>query len=355
MRRLLFYFRNMSWFANLYVSALVFILVFSSKGLCSGLWISQEEVRRLPMKGSAWERLKSYADTPLSFINLADQDNLEHLRVLAKALVYARLGEVSYKNEVIRACNDVIGTEKGASTLSIGKKLLAYIVSADLIGLPKETEKGFKTWLREILRTEFSDGRTIVQTHEKRPNNWGTIAGAARVGIAAYLDDEDSLKRCAVVFKGWLGDRKAYAGFKYKDLSWQADPKNPVGINPKGAKKLGHSIDGVLPDDQRRSGPFTWPPPKENYVYTALQGAVAQAAVLYRQGYDVWSWEDSAIRRAFEWLYNVADYRAKNDDVWLIYVINYYYGTDLPVEASNKPGKLMAWTDWTHEKKGEIK
>ena len=77
------------------------------------------------------------------------------------------------------------------------------------------------------------------------------------------------MKRCAKVFKGWLGDRDMYADFKYKDCSWQAYPFRPVGINQKGATKSGHFIDGVLPDDQRRSGPFHWPPTKENYVYTA--------------------------------------------------------------------------------------
>ena len=71
----------------------------------------------------------------------------------------------------------------------------------------------------------------------------------------------------------------AAAGFEYGDLSWQADPTKPVGINPVGAKRDGHSIDGVLPDDQRRSGGFVWPPTKENYVWEALQGAIAQAVI----------------------------------------------------------------------------
>jgi hypothetical protein len=39
------------------------------------------------------------------------------------------------------------------------------------------------------------------------------------------------------------------AGFKFGDLHWQADPSKPVAINPKGATKNGHLIDGVLADD----------------------------------------------------------------------------------------------------------
>jgi len=61
--------------------------------------------------------------------------------------------------------------------------------------------------------------------------------------------------------------------------------------------KDGHRIDGVLPDDQRRGGSFGWPAPRENYVWEALQGALAQAVILHRAGYDVWNWEDRALLR----------------------------------------------------------
>jgi hypothetical protein len=114
------------------------------------------------------------------------------------------------------------------------------------------------------VRTETLDGKTLINTHEIRPNNWGTHAGASRVATDLYLGDKADLAKAAQVFKGWLGDRSAYAGFTYGDLAWQADPSKPVGINPKGATRNGHLIDGVLPDDQRRAGGFSWPPQQEN-------------------------------------------------------------------------------------------
>ena len=103
-----------------------------------------------------------------------------------------------------------------------------------------------------------------------------------------------------------------------------------------------------MPDDQRRGGEFSWPPPKENYVYEALQGILAQAIILSRQGYDVWEWEDRAILRAFNWLYKEADYRARKDDTWQVYVINNFYGKDFPTTVPSKPGKNVGYTDWTH-------
>ncbi|MFQ5628171.1 MAG: hypothetical protein ACE5I1_05365, partial [bacterium] len=140
-------------------------------------------------------------------------------------------------------------------------------------------------------------------------------------------------------------------GFEFGDLSWQADPKKPVGINPKGANRGGFSLDGVLPDDQRRAGGFQYPYSKENYVYGALAGALVQAIILHNAGYDVWDWQDKALLRAFEWLHKEARFPAKGDDTWEPHVINYYYGTNFPAPVPARPGKNVGWTDWTHGKK----
>lgn len=313
-----------------------------------GIWIGMDEIGRLPMSGPAWENVKSNADKEAGVPNLSDQDNPTNVLIMAKALVYARTGDERYRTEVIEACMAAMHTEDGGRTLALARELGAYVIAADLVGLPPYQDSIFRSWLRETLHEEL-DGKTLVSTHEDRPNNWGTDAGGSRLAVAVYLQDEAELARAAQVFRGWLGDRSAYSSFRYGDLSWQFDPDNPVGINPKGASKDGHSIDGVLPDDQRRGGTFTWPPPKENYVYGALQGALAQAIILHRAGYtDVWTWEDNALLRAFEWLHEEADFPAVGDDMWQPHVINHYYGTGFPAPVPARPGKNVGWTDWTH-------
>ncbi|MDQ7032934.1 MAG: SUMF1/EgtB/PvdO family nonheme iron enzyme [Desulfonauticus sp.] len=314
-----------------------------------GILINQEEIAKLPTWGPAWEALKRYADKPLDLPDLSDLKKRENIKVLAKALVYARTHDELYRQQVIDAIMFAMGTENRANTLSVGVKLVSYIIAADLVGLPMDKEKKFVEWLKKVQNMKFSDGRTISECHEIRPNNWGTNAGATREAIDIYLNDKKDLERAAMVFKGWLGDRSVYSGFKFGDLSWQANPFRPVGINPRGATKYGHIIDGVLPDDQRRSGPFRWPPPKEGYVYAALQGAVAQAIILYRAGYkDVWNWGDRALLRAFKWLYEVADYPPQGDDTWLPYVINFYYNTNFPAPIPSRPGKNIGFTDWIY-------
>ena len=312
-----------------------------------GIWLSAVELAALPVAGPAWENVRAAADQPLGVPDLADQDDPDNVRVLAKALVYGRLGLERYRTEVVAACLAAIGTEKRGRTLSLGRELAAYVIAADLVGLPAEHDKIFRAWLRTVL-TEKLGSRTLQSTHAERPNNWGTHAGASRAAVAAYLGDAAELQRTARVFKGYLGDRRAHAGVIYGDLAWQAEAAAPVPINPPGARKNGHLIDGVLADDQRRAGPFSWPPPLENYVYEALQGALVQAVILGRVGYDVWNWQDQALLRAFKWLHETAQYPAVGDDTWLPHLINYYYGTAFPASVPTRPGKNMGWTDWTH-------
>ncbi len=315
-----------------------------------GIWTSPGELASLTASGSAWNSLLEEANRAVGTPNIADQDDDTDVRVLAKALVYARTGNQSHRTQVIDACTRAIGTEAGGRTLALGRNLIGYVLAADLVGLPAAVDDDFRAWLRTCL-TETLDGRTLRSTHEDRPNNWGTHAGASRAAVAVYLGDEAELERCAQVFKGYLGDRSAYADFKYGDLSWQADPSRPVGINPRGAVKDGHSIDGVLPDDQRRSGGFTWPPAQENYAWEALQGALAQALVLHRAGYDVWEWEDQALLRAVRWLHEECDFPAEGDDTWQPHVVNYFYGEDFPAPVPSRHGKNVGWTDWTHSER----
>jgi len=322
-----------------------------------GIWLNAEEIAWLPTSGDAWEQLLAEADLPIDSPDLSNQHSPENTRTMAKALVFARTGDEQYRAEVRQAIEDAIGTEDGGRTLALGRNLAAYVIAADLIDLPaydSAFDAGtFRPWLEEV-RDEELEGRTLVSTHEVRPNNWGTMAGGSRVAVAVYLGDSQDLERSAQVFRGWLGDRETYSdqsdpGFVYDEVEWwQCNPAEPVGINPVGCTRDGHSLDGVIPDDQRRAGGFTWPPPKENYVYSGLAGALVQAEILHRAGYDAWNWEDQAILRAYEWLHEQADFPAEGDDRWQPHLINRRYGTNFPAEAPAQVGKNMGWTDWSH-------
>lgn len=322
----------------------------------SGIWIEDAKLAALPTSGPAWEALKETADAPASPPTLGDQETDANVQILAKALVFARTGDATYRQQV----NDALAfltannTEDAGRTLALSRELAAYVIAADLINLAEYNpalDAQFRAKLRVLLTKPlegWGEPRTLQQTHELRPNNWGTHAGASRVAVALYLGDKAELERSAQVFAGYLGNLAAYNGFEYaEDLSWQANPSYPTGLNPTGATKGGIAIDGALPEEMRRGGAFQWPPLPTNYPWEALQGAVAQATLLQRAGYPVWQWENRALLRSVQFLYNIG-WTAEGDDEWIMPLINCFYGTDFPVANQVQSGKNMGWTDWTH-------
>lgn len=319
----------------------------------TGIWLTKEEIAALPTSGNAWDKLKTAADSSWGSPLISNQDSNHDVYTLAGALVYARTGNSYYRTKVADSIMSAIGTEDGGRVLALARNLVSYVIAADLINLKDydaTKEQTFRNWVSAVRTEGMTECTNLISCNNVRPNNWGTHSGASRVAADIYLGDKTDLAKAAAVYKGWLGDRASYAGFSYGDLSWQCNSSLPVGVNPRGCTKNGQNIDGVLPDDQRRSGGFTWPAPKENYVYEALQGGIVEAVLLYRAGYtDVFNWNDQAILRAYNWLYYVNNFSAGNDDTWQMYLVNHYYKTSFSTSPAN-PGKNMGWTDWTHPK-----
>lgn len=329
------------------------------------IWISPAELAALPTTGSAWKKVTSYAGQSITMDVISNQDSSTDVRVLAKALVWGRTKNTSMRSACAKAIADLMQrypvTQSSSSwyRLATVRTLGAWPIIADVIDLKTydpSLDARFRTWLLAARNKTASGGPdgsgSVVTTQEERPNNFGTHASASRIAIDLYLGDATDLARATQVFKGWLGDRTAYAGFKYgSDLSWHADPAKPVGINPKGATKQGRNIDGVLPDDQRRSGSFSYPfTVKGTYPWEALQGVVAAAEMLHRTGLPAFEWSDRAILRAATWLTVTNANPAIGDDTWITYVINRRYGTKFAEGAPNSPGKMLGFAEWTHRR-----
>ena len=348
------------------------------------IWLSPAEIRALPIAGEPGCNSRCIAARPLvreaATVSPA-RPNLDHLEdetghfVLAKALVAVRLGESDLRDEVVTLLEEVIGSENGASALSVGRNLAMYVIAADIIDLPVTRpdfdEFVFKPWLRSLANKEFFD-RTLRSCHEDRPNNWGTHCGASRIAAAAYLNDRAEIAAAAHIFQGWLGDRDSHAGFTFDAtaFTWMSDSACPASnqdcrprpLNPLGATLNGHNVDGVVVDDQRRSERhrFRWPPKYTIYVYGALGGAVVQAGILQRFGFDAWHWSDDAIQRAVEWMFDDRDGKKKwdtcqdEDKRYVLDVVDRGYGSNFINRMNcspepSGPGRNIAWTSWTHQ------
>jgi hypothetical protein len=318
--------------------------------------ITTAAIRELPMSGTAWTNLLKYANATDGTPDIADQDSNNDVHVLAEALVFARTGTESFRTRVIGNLHAAVGTEAGGRSLALARNLPGYVIAADLVNIDTVdtsfNTNVFRPWLRSLLSKTMSDGKTLRQIHEQRPNNWGTHAGAARAAIAVYLGDATELARTARVFQGWLGDRAAYAGFKFGDLSWQADTSRLVAIDAAGSTKAYDgreiSLDGALPDEMRRGDTFRWLPTYTGYPWEALQGAVLQAEILHHNGYDTWNWSNKALYRAARFLYTTANWPAVGDDRWQPWLIDARTGAKLPRPTTTTPGKNFGFADWLY-------
>src|SRR5262249_12666202 len=148
----------------------------------------------------------------------------------------------------------------GGTTLALGRKLVAYVVAADLIG--GITTPEFLDDLQGLF-TKDVGGDTLIGTNERRPTNWGTHCGASRAPAPAYLEKygkerpqrdfgHKQLGYTATVFRGWLGERSIYSNFSYKPYDWHADLSQLKGINGPGVKD-GLNIDGAFPAEMVRT------------------------------------------------------------------------------------------------------
>jgi hypothetical protein len=277
--------------------------------------------------------------------------------VLAKALVHARTGGAKYRDGVLAALRSIVnsGTYVGRA-LALGRELPAYVIAADIIDLQSldpALDTLFRAKLSELRTTYTGDDGpdSLIECHDGRANNWGTWCGAARVAVALYLGDRADVDNAVLVMRGWLGDRSVYTGFSFGELTWQADPLQPVAVQPKGATREGYPLDGLLAEELRRCGAFQWPPCLPGYSWGALEGAIVTLYMLHRQGLPAREWSDRALLRAYSWLYGPGNDPATGNDRWQPYLINYLFGTTFPTVTAPKPGKNMGWTDWTHAKR----
>lgn len=312
-----------------------------------GIWISTAEIDGLPISGPAWESVADYALSEWGEPDISDQNSDHDVHTLAGALYAARLDDDAMAQRVADALGQVEGTFSD-EILALSRNLLSYVIAADVTGYRSDT---FDQWLdTNLTRPGHSRAgiETLLESALRDPSNHGAHARASVIAIARYRDDTELVGRVAGRFHDWLG--RSSDGFEWRELDWQSDARHPRGVNQRGARIDGVDVDGVMPEEQRRSGGWKPVPDREPYVWEGLQGTIATAHLLARAGFEPWQWEDRALVRAVDWLYEINGFPAEGDDRWIPWVVNAAYDTTYPVESPTRPGKSVGFTDWTHHR-----
>lgn len=308
-------------------------------------------LRELPTSGAAWDSLVRTADGDLGSPDLSDPDSTNAGRTLAAALVFARTGQQSYRDEVVRQLHGVSDeTLSGAKVLSVARQIGGYAIAADLVG---HRDPAFVAFLSDI-RTRDIGGHprwyALDQTSEDTASNWGAWALASRITVDAYLGDTQDLARAAAVFRGFLGDRSAYSGFRPTnefDETWVCGATSQwVPVNPADC---GGRAGAFVEDISRSSAAY---PHVDDvglmYSWETLGGASLSAKVLSRHGYpDVYQWSDRALLRAARFLHRnggyAPDHGANQHIVWMV---NKAYGATLAPVRPAHFGRQYGYTDW---------
>jgi hypothetical protein len=263
----------------------------------NGIWIDRDELQSRPTSGAAWTRLLNEASKECSPTALARERDTANTCVLAKALVFARTGEIKARLGVVDASWRVATAEPyHGSAVPLARQLAAYVIAADLVQLREyddALDARFRGTISRLLLAPTSNGPTnLIDCHERLSDERGTQCGASRAAVAAYLGDRASLTRTAGVLNRWLDSALT-----------------------------------LKPGDIAR----------------ALPGAFVQAVLLQRTGYDVFAWHDRALLRMFTWTQE----RPGTESAWLAHLVNFHYRANFPSQIPPEPG-LIDWTDWSH-------
>lgn len=317
-----------------------------NKAQQNGVWISRSELMALPTTGAPFERVRASANRLSGSADLSDNNSDHDVQTLAAAYIATRTGDAAMRAKAIRAIETVY-TSRYERVLELSRNIQAYVIAADVIGPEGWDSARFKTFVRGLptkALSGHSGGKNLLETAKLSGNNWGCHARAALAIIGVYTGDVAFVWIATEAQRAFVSGQGGY--LKFTSTNWHAGSPE-AGINPVGATIGGKNVDGVIPEDQRRTGEFKFPAPKGSYPWEALQGTTVAGVVLHRAGALPFDTGSNAIVRAAKWLTVVNANPASGDDTWQPWVMNKFGKAGLSTSDAST-GKNMGFTDWTH-------
>lgn len=339
--------------------------------------IKRAELMAKPTSGPGWDYMKQVVDQPWETPRLGNGRVRVHTRVLGAALIYARTGDVTYRDKVINALKQIPGSytassesDGGSSLLDTARTTYAYVMAADLIGFSQSTVcNNGQTWrqfLEEVRTKEITGNtrwKTLEFTSQDSASNWGTYALSSHLAVSIALNDTAAISRNTEIFKRYLGDTTSTAppfnpssSYKYNDngATWDMTPTLQRGINPDVA---GDRRSGSLVEDLMRSdydfGAFyvqsvpccTVYPTGRLYQAEIFDGLLAINMLFKARSNDYKDFQNQAIRRAFDfYMRNGGPYDPNSGD-YLPIAINKWYGTNYEV-VGDSYARHLGYGNW---------
>ena len=339
--------------------------------------IRNSDLMAKPTSGAGWNFLKTQADSAWGTPDLLALNSTTQTKVLAAALVYARTGDVAYRDKVIAAVTKAPGTElKWGTTkpvvLPFARNVFGYVVAADLVDMPLNTVTADgRTWEQFLrgAREQVFPGNTrwpnLEITSGDSASNWNAYALSSHLAISLVLDDEAAVARDITIYRRFLGDTTspwpafrptagyAWAGNiftgSYPGRTWDMTPTLQRGINPAvpGDPRSGAIILDAL---RHTSAPSTrccrMDLAGRAYTEESLDALLAINMMLRAQGTDFTNFEDQALRRAYEFLLRNGGPSGYSTHRYLALAINKTYGTAYSTAAGDSVGRHLGFGGW---------
>jgi len=328
--------------------------------------IRRSDLMSKPTSGPGWDFLKAQASAVWETPELSKLDTKTPAMVMAAALVYARTGDVSYRDKVIAAITKVPGTEKKTDVvLPFARNVFGYVVAADLVGMPLNsvTSNG-QTWLAFLqqARTEQFPGNTrwisLEKTSGDSAGNWNAYALSSHLAISIVLGDEVAAARDIAVYRRFLGDTTSpwpafnpTTGYSWNNngRTWDLSPTLQRGINPD---KPGDPRSGAIIVDALRHTTLTSVAcckvdlAGRAYTEETLDALMAINMVLKARGMDFTDFQNQAIRRAYAFLARNGGPSGYSNGRFLALAMNNLYGTSYSTAAGDSVARHLGFGRW---------
>lgn len=338
------------------------------------MFMTTSELMAKPTTGAGWTYLKSQADATWGTVCLSDQNSTVQTQVLAAALVYARTGDTTYQTKVINAIKQAPGTElnnacsSSNQLLNLARTLYGYVVAADLVQMPQSTIcNNGETWLTFLQRIRTttippnSRWPTLEVTSADTSGNWGAYALSSHLAVSYALNDSTAITRDENIFKRYLGDTSSPAAafnptasyvYNSNGTTWDSTPTLQRGINPAdGTKAPNAEIEDALRLTSGGSDSVpccTVQPDGVSYQEENFDGAFSTMQLLKAHGLDLTSFQNSAMKRAFDFYMSNGGPSSFSIRRYEPYVANYWYGSAYSTASGDSISRHLGYGGWLY-------